>query len=142
MALAPPRPVTPGDPAVATAANRVGTGTRAPGAPKIEGSAASLIVSPRHEWRPAEDHGYGNESLGSRQQQPQGRSEFTPLLYRFSAGYLANEPGLGEEAAPLARMMFADMLRGVRVYESNLRLLVAKDAAGPAQRGSRVNRLF
>lgn len=143
MALPSSRVVSPGDTTVASAAHRVATGTRASSHQRIDAGAAGMGVAARHEWRPAEDHGFAEGGGSGRQSRLPHRSAppFTPLVHRFALGYLANEPPPGSEPYSLARAAFADMLRGTRIYEANLRIL-SSVAHGYAARGHYLNRLF
>ncbi len=143
MALPSSRFVNPGDTMVASAAHRVATGTRASSEQRIDASAGGTGVAGRHEWRPAEDHGFGGRGSSGRQSRLPYRPQFdfTPLVHRFALGYVANEPPPGAEPYSLARGRFADMLRGVRVYETNLRILAPANHAYAA-RGQQLNRLL
>ncbi len=139
MAVAPTKPVAPGDASIATAANRVGTGTRAPGSARVEALGSGAMVSSRHEWRPAEDHGYGEPGFDNRHRRQDPDLGFTPLVLRFAAVYVANQEAALEYQGALLHVLFADTLRGVGVYEANLRLFAANDTAA-AQRGHQINR--
>lgn len=140
MAIAPTKSVAPGDTSIGTAANRVATGTRAPGAARVEGLGGSAVVTPRHEWRPAEDHGYGEPGFDQHRRRSEPQFEFTPLVLRFAAAYVANQQAALEDQGAMLHVFFADTLRGIGAYEANLRLFAANDAALSAKRGSQINR--
>lgn len=145
MALSSSRSVTPGDGNVASAAYRAATGTRGSAHQRVDESGGAFGVATRHEWRPAEDHGTeGGGAFGGDGRRRLFKSEldFTPLVLRYASAYIANEPPPGSEPGALVRVFFADVLRGVQVYEGNLRILAARDPHGYVRRGYQVNRLF
>lgn len=138
MALSSTRSVAPGDTTVGLAANRVATGTRSSQLQRVEGSGESYGVAMQNQWRPHDDNGYGSGHYDDGRQQSQ--HEWPSY---FSRGLIAgDQPPAGQPAPAQPPTLFADILRGVHLYEETLRVVTAHTHPAMASRGQQLNRLY
>jgi hypothetical protein len=90
----------------------------------IDGAAGVGSFGLQGGWRPQYDdrHGQGYFFFGQYpQKQDPEQPLFTPLMARLASAFAAVIPVSDNRAAP--PMMFADMMRGVGIYDFNLRAI-------------------
>ncbi len=122
---------------VTAAARRVVMGSGASGAHSAEGVWATQPTSFDGAW-PADFGDGSGQQQGSDQYPPRhepGQPQFTPLVGRLAASYPATS-GSGE-GTPSTPLFLTDLLRGVGIYEFNMKLF----AGTLTNQGSVINRI-
>lgn len=143
MSVSSTKTIAPGDPSVASSVSRTGAAARSGATQRIDAAGVPFQVEDPsgNERRPTSEDNSDNRESSLQRQRAQFNRDFAPLLNR-AAAYMSTEPAVGHEAGPTIRIYFADMVRGVRSYEHNMRAIAANDRSTGQARGSNYSRYY